>query len=161
MFPPAQPGIFADGNVPTVFLHNGEHVTFRFNYDDSAQGFTYTFSGLGAALTAEVSPDGSTWTALPGESGQLQDTAAPGEGNVFYLRFTANVGDAFLKTPADYPPSTRLYRWAAPGTLRCLICRTPRPTAGILLKISWIPIPAVTMRSLTTKPCCWGRGRIC
>ncbi len=90
--------------MPTVFLHNGEHVTFRFNYDDSAQGFTYTFSGLGAALTAEVSPDGSTWTALPGESGQLQDTAAPGEGNVFYLRFTANVGDAFLKTLQIIPP---------------------------------------------------------
>lgn len=72
MFPAGTTRYFADGNVPTVFLHNGEHVTFRFNYDDSAQGFTYTFSGLGAALTAEVSPTAARGPHCPVKAGSFR-----------------------------------------------------------------------------------------
>lgn len=75
---------FADGTVPTVYLHPNEYVTFRFDYADNVTGLTYQYGIAGSTpLTGEVSTDGSAWTALPADSGRIQDVADLPEGNIF------------------------------------------------------------------------------
>ena len=79
---------FLNHTIPTVYLHTGEYVTFRFRLADEAVGALLDYTQAGAPLTAEISTNGSQWT--PVESGILVDHTA------FYLRFTANAADAFL-----------------------------------------------------------------
>ncbi len=79
---------FLNGTVPTVQLHTGESATFRFALGSDAEGATVAFDQAGNALTAQVSTDGSTWTALA--SGQSV------KGGDLYVKFTAEAGDAFL-----------------------------------------------------------------
>ena len=43
------------------------------------------------------------WTALPADSGRIQDVVDLPEGNIFYLRFTARDGETFLKTLSLIP----------------------------------------------------------
>lgn len=88
---------FDQGVNPTVWLHSGEAVTFRFDYEDSILDVEYLYGALGAALISEVSVDGANWTALSASGGKLAEQVTLPENKVFYLRFTAQGGDAFLK----------------------------------------------------------------
>lgn len=88
---------FDQGVNPTVWLHSGETVTFRFDYEDSILDVEYLYGALGAALIGEVSVDGANWTALSASGGKLAEQVTLPENKVFYLRFTAQGGDAFLK----------------------------------------------------------------
>ncbi len=88
---------FDQGVNPTVWLHSGEAVTFRFDYEDSILDVEYLYSALGAALIGDVSVDGTNWTTLSASGGKLAEQVTLPENKVFYLRFTAQGGDAFLK----------------------------------------------------------------
>lgn len=88
---------FDQGVNPTVWLHNGEAVAFRFDYEDSILDVEYLYGALGAALIGEVSVDGTSWTTLSASGGKLAEQVTLPENKVFYLRFTAQGGDAFLK----------------------------------------------------------------
>lgn len=95
---------FDQGTIPTIHLHTNEYVTFRFDYADNAVGLAYQYGIAGSTpLTGEVSLDGSAWTALPADSGQLEDVVSLSADKVFYLRFTADAGEAFLKSLSIHP----------------------------------------------------------
>ncbi len=81
---------FADSNVPTVFLHNDESIVFHVKVNEAAGLSKVDFDQVGAALTIEVSPDGSSWEALA-NGGETKHKE-------LYIRLTASSGDAFLKS---------------------------------------------------------------
>ena len=99
---------FANGNEPTVFLHNGEHVTLYFDFTDDAMSVLYAYAQLGNPLTAEVSTDGGSWTPMPSASGKIEDIISLPANKAFYVRFTATAGDAFLQS-VTLSPVTAAY----------------------------------------------------
>lgn len=99
---------FANGNEPTLFLHNGEQVTLYFDFTDDAMGILYAYMQLGNPLTAEVSADGGSWTALASASGKLEELITLPANRAFYVRFTAAAGDAFLQS-VTLSPVTAAY----------------------------------------------------
>lgn len=106
---------YLNGNQPAVHLHNGEHVTFFFDVTDEADGVKLVYTNAGADLTAEVSPDGSAWTAITSGS-QVENVITLAVDNTFYTRFTAASGDSFFsglsltaKAPTYLDAGTGLY----------------------------------------------------
>lgn len=98
---------FADGKDPTVFLKAGQSVTFAFDFADDVKNLTYSFTHLGQKLTAQISNDGASWSSLPA-SGQIEDALALNSARSFFIRFTSEVGESFLKEltilPAEPEP---------------------------------------------------------
>lgn len=87
---------FLNGTIPTIYLHTGEYVTFRFDFADSAQSIGYSYANAGGELTGEISVDGSSWIKLPSASGMLENSISLPADKAFYLRFTAEAAESFL-----------------------------------------------------------------
>ncbi len=79
---------FANSNQPTLYLHDGESVAFHVQVRSDATSTRIDYANLGNALSAEISTDGSTWSALTNGSSVTDHD--------LYLRFTASAGAAFL-----------------------------------------------------------------
>ncbi len=79
---------FLGGNQPTLFLHSGESAIFRIQVAEDASSTKLEYTQAGNPLTAHISADGSTWTALASGDSVTE--------HALYIRFTADSGDAFL-----------------------------------------------------------------